>query len=52
VPVLLFVFFYHECKSDGVTYEVGDDTNREYLKKKAKVAAISLMTVLLAVSSD
>ncbi len=44
-------FFYHECGSDGVTYEVGDDTDREYLKEKARVAAVSLMTVLLDVKN-
>ncbi len=44
-------FFYHECGSDGVTYEVGDDTDREYLKEKASVAAVSLMTVLLGIKN-
>lgn len=43
-------FFYHECKSDGVTYEVGDDTDRDYLKEKARVAAVSLMTILLMIN--
>jgi len=43
-------FFYHECKSDGVTYEVGDDTDRDYLKEKARVAAVSLMTILLTIN--
>lgn len=42
-------FFYQQCGADGVTYEVGDDTDRAYLKKKAEVAAISLMTELLHV---
>jgi len=40
-------WFYKQAGSDGVTYEVGDDTNRNYLKEKAKAAAISLMTVML-----
>ena len=39
-------FFYQQLGSDGVTYEVGDDTDRAYLKEKAEAAAHSLMSVL------
>ena len=40
-------FFYHELGCDGVTYEVGDDTDRQYLKEKAQAAAYSVMQVLV-----
>ena len=40
-------WFYNVAGADGVTYEVGDDTDRKYLKEKAQAAAINLMTLLL-----
>lgn len=40
-------WFYQQANTDAVTYEVGDDTDRSYLKEKARAAAVSLMTVLL-----
>ena len=40
-------WFYNYLHSAAVTYEVGDSTDRELIREKARAAAISLMQILL-----
>ena len=40
-------WFYLEFGAEGITYEVGDETDRDFVKKKAKVAAIEMMKLLV-----
>lgn len=41
-------FFYHTFNTDGLVFEFGDNTSRDFLKKKGTVAAEVLMRLLLA----
>lgn len=45
-PVTKF-WFYTQLQAEGVTYEVGDENPREFIDKKARVAADVMMSVLL-----
>ncbi|MEQ8574701.1 MAG: hypothetical protein RIB63_11595, partial [Fulvivirga sp.] len=40
-------WFLQEFKAEGVTYEVGDDTPRHFIKEKGKVSARLFMQLLL-----
>ena len=40
-------WFYTQFKAEGVTYEVGDENPRDFIDKKARVAAQQMMKVLL-----
>lgn len=40
-------FFFHEFGAESVTYEVGDDTPREFVKQKGQVTAVKLMELML-----
>ncbi len=40
-------WFINELGVEAITYEVGDNTNREVIKKRGEVAAFTLMTILL-----
>lgn len=40
-------WFLHEFKAEAVTYEVGDDTPREFVQAKGKTSARILMELLL-----
>ncbi|MDA8693210.1 M14 family metallopeptidase [Saprospiraceae bacterium] len=40
-------WFYLEFGGEGITYEVGDETDRDFVRKKAKVAAIEMMKLLV-----
>ena len=40
-------WFYLEFGGEGITYEVGDETDREFVRKKAKIAAIEMMKLLV-----
>jgi hypothetical protein len=40
-------WFLHEFKAEGVTYEVGDDTPRDFIKEKGKMSAQLFMKLLL-----
>lgn len=40
-------WFYLQFGAEGITYEVGDETSREFVKKKAQVAAIEMMKLLV-----
>lgn len=40
-------WFYRQFKALGITYEIGDDTDREFIKQKAKVSADALVKLLL-----
>jgi hypothetical protein len=40
-------FFFFEMGAEALTYEIGDDTPRDLLKKKGEVSALKLMELLL-----
>ncbi len=40
-------WFLHEFKAESVTYEVGDDTPRDFIEEKGKVSAQLFMQLLL-----
>ena len=40
-------WFLHELKTEAITYEVGDNTERQVIQKRGKVAALNLMKILL-----
>lgn len=40
-------WFFTQFGAEGITYEVGDSTPREFIKKKGKVSAQALINVLL-----
>ncbi len=40
-------WFYTQFKAEGVTYEVGDETPRDFIELKGRVAARQMMKVLL-----
>jgi len=40
-------WFYTQFKAEGVTYEVGDETPREFIELKGRVAAREMMKLLL-----
>jgi murein tripeptide amidase MpaA len=40
-------WFYHKFKALGITYEIGDNTERNFIKQKAKVSADALIRLLL-----
>ena len=45
-PVTKF-WFYTQFKAEGVTYEIGDETERDFIRLKGKVSAQQMMNVLL-----
>ena len=46
-PVTKF-WFYTQFQAEGVTYEIGDETPREFIRLKGKLSAQQMMKVLLA----
>ena len=40
-------WFLHELKIEAITYEVGDNTDREIIRRRGKIAAFRLMKILL-----
>jgi cytosolic carboxypeptidase protein 6 len=40
-------WFYHQFKALGITYEIGDNTERDFIKQKANVSADALIKLLL-----
>lgn len=40
-------WFYLEFGAEGITYEVGDETDRDFVKNKAQVAAVEMMKLLV-----
>lgn len=40
-------WFYSEFKAEGITYEIGDGTPRDLIKKKGQVGAQEMMKILL-----
>ncbi|MDH5367757.1 MAG: M14 family metallopeptidase [Cyclobacteriaceae bacterium] len=40
-------WFFTQFGAEGITYEIGDDTSREFIKKKGKVSAATMMEVLM-----
>jgi hypothetical protein len=39
-------WFYVQFGAVGITYEIGDDTDRDFIKKKSEVAAKAMMEIL------
>lgn len=39
-------YFYNKYNAESVTYEVGDNTNREMIERKGKVAGQSFLKTL------
>lgn len=40
-------WFYQQFRAEGITYEIGDDTPREFIRKKGEVSARAMMKVLM-----
>ena len=40
-------FFFYEFGAESLTYETGDNTPREFVRKKAEVSALKLMELML-----
>ncbi len=40
-------WFFNELRAESITYEVGDNTNREVIKKRGETAAYELMNIML-----
>ncbi len=40
-------WFYNQFKAEGITYEVGDETPENLIRKKAQTAAIMMMSLLI-----
>lgn len=40
-------YFFYKLNAESLTYEIGDDTSRDLLKRKGKVSAQKLMELLL-----
>lgn len=40
-------WFYRQFRALGITYEIGDNTERSFIKEKAKVSADALMNLLM-----
>ena len=40
-------WFYNQFKAESITYEIGDETPRDFIKLKAKVAAQEMMKLLI-----
>ncbi len=41
------VWFYMQFKAESLTYEVGDETPRDIIDKKARIAAVTMMDLLI-----
>lgn len=41
------VWFYQQFKAQSITYEVGDETDRSIIDKKARVASVLMMSLLV-----
>ena len=40
-------WFFHELKTEAITYEVGDNTDREVIRQRGTESALLLMDILL-----
>jgi cytosolic carboxypeptidase protein 6 len=40
-------YFFHEFGAEAVTYEIGDNTPRDFIRQKGEVAAIKLMELMM-----
>lgn len=40
-------FFFYELKAEALTFEIGDNTPRDLLRKKGKLSAMKLMEIML-----
>jgi hypothetical protein len=40
-------YFFHELNAESLTYEIGDNTPRDFLKRKGEVSAMNLMELMI-----
>lgn len=40
-------WYYTQLKAEGITYEIGDDTPRDFIREKGKVSAREMMKLLI-----
>ncbi len=40
-------WFYNQFHAEGITYEIGDNTPRDFIKKKGEISALLMMELLL-----
>ena len=50
-PVTKF-WFYTQFQAEGITYEIGDETPRDFIRLKGKLSAQQMMKVLLAAETQ
>lgn len=46
------VWFYTQFNAEGITYEIGDETPREFIRQKARVSALEMMKLLMYYEDD
>ena len=45
-------WFYNQFNAESMTYEIGDETPRDFIRLKAEVAAREMMKLLILKDSD
>ena len=45
--VSTLTYFFYEFGAESLVYEIGDDTPREFVRKKGEVSALKLMELML-----
>ena len=46
------VWFYTQFEAEGITYEIGDETPRDFIKRKARISAEEMMKLLMYYEDD
>ena len=46
------VWFYTQFEAEGITYEIGDETPRDFIKRKATISAKEMMKLLMFYEDD
>ncbi|MEL6250827.1 MAG: M14 family metallopeptidase [Bacteroidota bacterium] len=41
-------WFYQQFRAEGITYEIGDDTPRDFIQRKGEISARAMMEVLMS----
>lgn len=41
-------WFYQQFRAEGITYEIGDDTPRDFIRQKGEISARAMMEVLMS----
>ena len=47
IKITSSTYFFYEFGAESLTFEIGDNTPREFVRKKAEVSAIKLMELML-----